>query len=140
MSNYVDPSSSRPVDLGACRCPGTPHTSDSADVLIRFGYGELGAIRQAGRLSGPESFKAMAILLGVRRWSLVLPDGTPRPIDAAQISMLDERAIDTLIAHLDGAFAEDPLPNARGAPSPAGQSASASPTPPSPTSESSTST
>ncbi|MES2210956.1 MAG: hypothetical protein V4515_12360 [Chloroflexota bacterium] len=140
MSNYADPDATRPVDLGACRCPGTPHSADSADVVGRFGYGELGKIRQAGRLGGPEAFKAMAVLIGVKRWTLVLPDGKPRPIDAGQVSMLDEWTIDALIVHLDEAFAEDPLPNAPGAPSPDGPSESASPTPTIQAPESSTST
>ncbi len=140
MSNYADPTATRPVDLGACRCPGTPHTSDSADVAQRFGYGELGRIRQAGRIGGVEAFKATAVLIGVRRWSLVLPDGKPRPIDAGQVSMLDERTIDALITTLDEAFAEDPLPNAPGAPSPDGLSESASPTPTIPTPPTSTNT
>lgn len=140
MTNYADPDATRPADLGPCRCPGGGHGSDSADLVVRFGYGELGRIRQAGRIGGPEAFKAMAVLLGVRRWNLVLPDRSPRPVDAVQVAMLDERTIETIVEQLDGAFAEDPLPNEPGAPSPDGPSESASPTPTSPTPPTSTST
>lgn len=131
-SNYVDPDATRPAELGPCRCPGTPHSVDTADVVRLFGYGERGRIRQAGRMGGTEAFKIAAIALGVKRWNLVLPDGSARPIDPVQIALLDEGTVDALVRELDDAFADDPLPNASGAPSADGPSASASPTPPTP--------
>lgn len=116
IGNYIDPDATHPVDLGECRCPGdAPHGHDDAVVVNLFGYGERGVIRQAGRMGGPEAFKLMAILKGVRSWSLTLPDGKPRPIDAQQLERLDEGTIDKLIAALDPAFEEDPLPKAPGA-------------------------
>lgn len=129
-TNYVDPDATRPVDLGPCRCPvePRPHERDSADVVVLFGEGQRGRIRQAGRLGGVEAFKQMAILLGVRRWSLVLPNGSARPIDAEQIERLDEGTVELLLRKgaLDEAFEEDPLPKLLGAPSRNGSSESAS--------------
>lgn len=128
--NYVDPGATRPADLGPCRCPvePKPHERDSANVVPLFGYGDRGAIRQAGRLGGPEAFKATMLLRGVKSWTLVLPNGSARPVDAAQIALLDEATVDALVEALDEAFAEDPLPNAPGAPSPDGRSGSATST------------
>lgn len=113
IGNYVDPDATRPAERGECRCPGTPHQTDSATVVTLFGYGDRGAIRQAGRLGGPEAFKLMAILRGVKAWNLVLPDGKARPIDVAQLERLDEGTVDWLIRELDPAFDEDPLPKRR---------------------------
>lgn len=128
--NYVDPDFTRPVDLGPCRCPvePRPHDRDSADVVALFGEGQRGKIRQAGRLGGAEAFKQMAILLGVKRWSLVLPNGSARPIDAEQIERLDEGTVELLLRKgaLDEAFDEDELPKLLGARLPSGSSASAS--------------
>ncbi|HXU85587.1 MAG TPA: hypothetical protein VN773_07255 [Verrucomicrobiae bacterium] len=150
MTNYVDPSATRPVSLGPCRCPlvngQAPHEADSANVVIRYGYGELGAIRRALRTQGVEAFKMAAIQLGVKSWNLVLPDGTPRPVDADQVARLDEATVtlfmgsDDVVGLLDEAFAEDPLPNASGGPSPAGSPESGSPIPTTPEPPSSTST
>lgn len=129
-SNYVDPDFTRPVDLGPCRCPvePRPHDRDSADIVALFGEGQRGKIRQAGRLGGAEAFKQMAILLGVKRWSLVLPDGSARPIDAQQVERLDEGTVELLLRKgaLDDAFEDDPLPKLLGAPSRNGSSESAS--------------
>lgn len=144
QSNYVDPDATRPVDLGPCRCPvePRPHERDSADVVVLFGEGQRGKIRQAGRLGGAEALKQMAVLLGVKRWSLVLPDGSVRPINAEQVERLDEGTVELLLRQgaLDDAFAEDPFPKLLGAPSPNGSSASASRTPTTRTRRRSTST
>ena len=141
--NYNDPAATRSVDLGPCRCPvdPKPHVNDSADVVVRFGFGPLGRIRQASRTFGAEEGYQVAILLGAKRWTLVLPDGSARPIDAEQVAMLDEATV-TGVEGPDGEVVqhglmfylaeaiepEDPLPNAPGAPSPDGRPESASPT------------
>lgn len=144
MANYVDPAATRPFVIGPCRCPvdPKPHVEDSADIVVRFGYGERGKIRQAGRLGGLEALNMASILHGVKRWTLVLPDGSARPIDAAQVALLDEDTVERLVSDegLDQAWAEDPLPNRSGAPSPDGSSASASPIQTIPEPSSSTST
>jgi hypothetical protein len=136
VSNYVDPEATRPepVDLGPCGCPlePKPHARDSAVVRARFGYGDRGIIRQAGRQGGPEAFHIQTIVRGVVSWTLLLPDGKPRPIDVLQANRLDEPTVDKLIDALDEAFAQDPLPNESGAPSPDGPLESASPTPTTP--------
>jgi hypothetical protein len=124
LTNYVDPDATRPITLGPCRCPGTPHEADTADVVVRFGYGEKAKIRQVGRMGGIEQLKLMAVLLGVKRWNLVLPNGSARPIDAEQIARLDEDTIDALFdtgGALDDAFAvRADLPKASSGPSPSG--------------------
>ena len=140
-TNYVDPAATRPVNW-PCRCPvePRPHPADTADVVVLFGYGERAAIRQAGRQGGPEAFKVEMLVRGIRRWNLVLPDGSARPLDRVQLEMLDEGTVDRLVELLDGAFAEDPLPNESGVPSPDGVSERDTPTQTTPPPESSTST
>lgn len=98
-----------------------------------FGYGERAEIRQATRLGGVEAGYMKAILLGVKRWNLVLPDGSARPIDATQIAQLDEATVERLMGAdvraeegderdslLGEAFEVDELPLAFAASSPAG--------------------
>lgn len=138
FDNWVDPDATKPVDLGPCRCPGRPHTGDSATVVRLFSYAERGLIRQAGRLGGGEAFNLSSIARGTKAWTLVLPDGSPRPITTQEVNRLDERTVNILIEALDDAFAEDPLPNESGAPSPSGSQESATSTQTSPTPTSST--
>lgn len=142
MGNYVDPEATRPVELGPCRCPGSPHTVDTADIVVRFGYGERGRIRQVTRVSGVEAGYQVAILLGVKRWNLVLPDGSARDVDAEQIARLDETTVNRLLDDelLGAAFEDEPLPKGPGDPSPSGSPESDSPTPTTPAPTSSTST
>lgn len=138
IENRVDPDATKTADLGPCRCPGQPHTGDSAVVVRLFSYAERGLIRQAGRLGGVEAFYLTTIARGVKSWTFVLPDGSPRPVTIEEVNRLDEGTVDVLIAALDDAFAEDPLPNESGAPSPSGSPGSATSTQTTPTPISST--
>lgn len=128
IENRVDPDATRPADLGPCRCPGQPHTGDSAVVVRLFSYAERGVIRQAARLGGMEAGELMAIARGTRSWSLVLADGSPRPLTTEEINLLDVGTVKALLRELDPAFDEDPLPKARSARSLNGSPASATST------------
>jgi hypothetical protein len=123
VSNYVDPDATRPFDLGPCRCPhpeGTPppHVNDSADIVVRFPYGDRSKIR----LASGGMLNQVAILLGVKRWTLVLPDGSARPIDGLQVHRLDEPTVELLVSDegLGKAMEDEELPKAPGEPSPSG--------------------
>jgi hypothetical protein len=131
VSNYVDPEATRPVELGPCRCPGTPHTIDMADVVAKFSYAQLGLIYQAGRSGGIEYSYQVAILLGVKRWNLTLPDGSAREIDSVQVGRLDKTDVDRFMADdiLGPAFKADPLPKASSGRSRSGSPASTTSTP-----------
>lgn len=152
MSNRANPTAIRTVYLDewrqtgenaapyrdgpACGCSGDHHTRDSAVIVERLGYGAKGAIREAARRQGLEAGHIVLLLRGVRSWNLVLEDGSPRPLDITEVSLLDEATVQWLVDELDEAWVDDlPLPNAPSAPSPDGSSASAIPTqtPPSPT-------
>lgn len=149
MSNYIDPEATRPVILGPCRCPGSPHEWDTADIVRRFGYGERGRIRQATRSGGIEAGYQLAILLGVKRWNLVLPDGSARPVDVEQVARLDEPTVGRILGlgiaegedeMLGEAFGDDDLPLASAAPLLNGSQESGTPTPTTPTASTPTST
>lgn len=130
--NYVDTRLTRTVDLGPCRCPleEPPHERDSAEVRERLAYAELAIFREAGwRRSGGATFSnedaKMALLtLGVKAWTLTLPDGSPRPVDADQVGLLDEATVDLLWTALAPAVRADPLPKGSAGRSPAGTRAS----------------
>ena len=71
------------VDVGACRCPGSPHASDwvelSPDMTIDLGAAVYAAIRQSEgddvRLQG---LMAQAyVQFGIRAWSFTDADGDP---------------------------------------------------------------
>lgn len=140
-TNHVDPEATRPFDLGPCRCPvdPPPHVNDSANVVTRFGFGAKGRIRHASRTAGVEAGYQVAILLGVKSWTLVLPDGKERPIDSEQVALLDEAIVvgtqdelgqvvqEGLMHALAPLLApEEPLPKPSADRSPAGRSASGS--------------
>lgn len=143
MTNYIDPEARRPpIAIGPCQCPGTPHDQDYVTIVERFGYGAKGQIREVARRSGPEASNQMVILLGVKEWSFVLPDNSPRPIDAVQVANLPEPLVERLLEDdiLGLAFLadEEPLPNGSSALSPSGSPESATSTPTSPAPEPST--
>lgn len=133
MINYVDPDATRTLDLGPCRCPvePKPHVNDSADVIVRFPYGARARIDEA---SGMQA-NLVAILLGVKRWTLVMPDGSARPIDTTQVYLLDEPTVLALCSDegLGAAMKDEPVPKASGGRSRAGSRAKRSSTPKTPT-------
>lgn len=142
MSNYVDPMAVRPpAAIGPCACPGTPHDTDYVTVVRQFGYGAIGEMRRTYRERGAEAYNQAVLLLGIHAWTLVLPDGKPRPVDAAQIAALDEVTVDRLLEDdlVGAAFGggDDP-PNGSSAPSANGSQASATSTQQSPAPEPST--
>lgn len=145
-TNYVDPEETRPVTIGPCSCPPVggkrPHETDTADLVVRFGYGELGRIRQTARIGGQEASYQVMILIGVKRWNLVKPDGSVREINALEVGRLPESIVTRLLEDdmLGAAFEDDPLPNRSGDPSPSGSPESDTPTQTTPTPSSSTST
>jgi hypothetical protein len=151
VSNRADPSKVRTVyldiwradpetetrfrDGAACGCTPGHHDRDSAVVLTQLGYGIKGAIREATRRQGLEAGQLVLILRCVRSWNLVLEDGTPRPLDVTEVSLLDDATVQWLLDSLDAAWEDDPpLPNGSSAPLPDGPSGSAGHTPTSPSS------
>lgn len=143
--NYADPEETRWEEIGPCRCPGDPrpHTVDRVRVLAQLGYGDRARIAVATRSGGVEAGYMMTVLVGVKEWNLVLPDGSPRPITLEQIGRLDavtllgrttgrgkaEQVVYRgILICLDPAWADDPLPNGSGAPSADGSSGRDTPT------------
>jgi hypothetical protein len=130
MSNYSDPEAVRPpVAIGPCRCPGKPHDTDYATIVQRLGYGDIGMTRQVMQRKGIEAYYQALILVAVKAWTLVLPNGKPRPIDPEQVALLDEWTVNRLIEDdLIGAALMDEdesPPSGSGAPSQSGTQESA---------------
>jgi hypothetical protein len=143
VGNYVDPEAVRPpAAIGPCTCPGTPHHIDYVTVVRQFGYGAKGAMRRTFREGGVEAYNQAVLLHGIKAWTLVLPDGKPRPVNADQIAALDEPTVERLLSDdlVGAAFTdiEDDPPNGSSAPSDSGSQGSAGSTQTTPAPEPST--
>jgi hypothetical protein len=128
------------VVLGECRCPGRPHTEDTAEVLLELPWDVLieagalfGAAEQAGNASASASFHAKgyrALVLGcVVAWNVTDAEGDPVPISMA--GKLRQERMGPIIEAVNATYerAKAPLPNASGAPSRRSRRESASPNP-----------
>lgn len=89
---------------GACRCPGSPHEQDTADVLVqvsssakaRIGRAELEGVVQLDPLRAHRQM----VVEGVVRWNLLWPDpeakdpekaaALPVPVNAASAELLED--------------------------------------------------
>lgn len=136
LGRFADPDATIEVDLGPCRCPGTPHGTDSAQVRADIGDGEAKSVRVAGwQSTGMEYYDfevandACAAKFTVS-WTLCDVDGEPVPITRRMVSLLDEPTRLALLVAINKAFEGrhgGALPNASGARSPGLSPASASP-------------
>lgn len=142
MGNYVDPDAVRPpIAIGPCGCPNTPHDTDYVTIAQELGYGDHGILNSLARSKGPEAYEQGVILVGVKAWTLVLPDGKPRPIDPTQVARLDRATVERLLEDdvLGQLFeGETDPPNGPSAPSANGSPESATSTLTSPAPEPST--
>lgn len=135
---FAQRTKTRPVDLGACQCPGKPHDHDTARVVQQFGQDAVVQIGEAGFTAAAArgGFNMAAselkeVELGLVDWILVDAEGEPVPINADTVAALDQASIAKLIEGLEPALdrAQGPVPNVSGAPSAAGSPESASPIP-----------
>ncbi len=129
---------------GPCRCPGTPHEHDVAQVRVAIGASAKARIGRA-ELEGairldPLASHRQVILEGVVSWNLLWPnpaqddpamaaaDPVPVPINESTVELLDEDLV-PLAEFADRLWSSgDPVPNASGAPSRGSRRGSASPT------------
>lgn len=81
MSRFADPEATGRLDLGACQCPGTPHSEgDWIELRTEIGAAEL------VRLQDGDSIDVLASL-GVS-WNLLDADGAKAPLDRDHIDRL----------------------------------------------------
>lgn len=124
----ADPDTTDEVDLGSCRCPGTPHERDSAQVRTDYGDGEVRAIYEAatavtssGLIRVLEAVgDDLAIAKFTISWTLLDGEGKPIPINAQVAGRLKGSARNALLAVINPAIerAGGELPNASGGRSP----------------------
>ena len=81
MSRFADPSAVGRLVLGACECPGTPHTEDWIELRTQLGAEDMVKLQDAG------SF-ADRILVLVVRWNLLDHDGSEAPVDEDHVARL----------------------------------------------------
>ena len=152
VGRFADPKRTQGVELGPCRCPGTPHPGgDSAQVRVEIGDGEIksayrmGGFRRvppvtdaAGRIVVAGQFDNEgaddeAVARFTRSWTFLDEEGDPVPITWASVGLLDSEARGTLVAAVDAVVealaAGASLPNASAAPSAASPRAKPSRTP-----------
>lgn len=125
MSRFADPRATRTVDLGACECPGTPHSSDWAKVRSDLSDPECAILLRIDLQSEQEQAETIAPF--VAEWNLLGPDGTLAAIDADALFSLKGPTLKAIGSALGEVLRENlHLPNPSGAPSPASSRGSAS--------------
>lgn len=135
MTRFADPSKVSVVPLGACQCPGTPHTQDEATIRWDLSASALARVGQAQLLAGSDFYAPYRALIveSVASWNLmVLHNGEPVPVPVvpATVAELDEATLDMLGEAIDKLIADKgAVPNGSGAPSAESPQESASPTP-----------
>lgn len=130
------------VPLGACRCPGTPHERDEAEVYNVLGWDDLVDI---GMAASEGAGRRILVTRAIAAWNLVELDeaGTPRPVPIieATVRLLDPPTLEAIAEAANAAYdrARAPLPNESGAGSPRSQPESDTSTPTIPETEKPTS-
>lgn len=135
MTRFADPSKVTVVPLGACQCPGTPHTQDEATIRWDLSASALARVGQAQLLAGADFYAPYRALIveAVAAWNLMVTHNgevVPVPVVAATVAELDEDTLDRLGKAIDDLIQnKGTLPNDSGAPSAESPQESASPTP-----------
>lgn len=135
MSRFADPTRTATLDLGECRCPGTPHERDEYVYRTELGdaeegrAGAYGWASTAGRFFDWAAARAMLVaeIAGIS-WNLTGNDGEPVPMRAETAILLDDATLSAMARAVDDAQTafRSPLPNASAAPSRATSRASGS--------------
>jgi len=135
FGRFADDKATIEVDLGPCRCPGTPHEQDSAQVRADIGDGEAKSVRVAGwQSTGMEYYdfevaNDAAVAKFTVSWTLRGKYDELVPITRRTVTLLDEATRLALLTEINRAFEErhgGALPNASGARSRGSSPASAS--------------
>lgn len=121
----ADPSGALPrtrVDLGACRCPGSPHESDWIEVYDVLAWDDLVDVAQAtSEGAARRRFHARAIA----GWSLVDGEGRVVPVNEDTVRLLAPAVLEALAEPLAQTLARSSAPNPSSAPSPPSRRGSA---------------
>lgn len=116
MSRFADPRATRTVDLGACECPDTPHSSDWVKVRSDLSDPECAILLRIDRMSDEE--QAEALVPFIAEWNLLGLDGEPAAIDAGALFALKGPTLKAIGTTLGEVLRENlGLPNPQGAPS-----------------------
>lgn len=134
MSRFIDPSSTVPVDLGDCQCPGKPHSKDVVQVRKEYSGRDketMGSVaNRAIESDSDNAGTADAIAPYVVSWNLLRADGQPMPCNRGSIALLDDETLSAIIVGVANAVAKsESLPNRSGGPSAESPLGTASPTP-----------
>ena len=140
MSRFADPTATAVLDLGECRCPGTPHDRDEYVYRTQLGDAEEGRTGAYGWATTGNRFfdwaAARAYLIaevaGVS-WNFMDtgPDAlVPVPMRVETAALLDEQTLNAMAQAVDAAQSgyRATLPNASAGPSRDTSRATGSPT------------
>jgi hypothetical protein len=113
------------VVLGECRCPGRPHSEDTAEVLLELPWDVM---IDVGMLFGGAAYRRL-VQGSLVSWNLVDAEGDPVP--TSEVVRLRHERWDPIVDSVNASYerSKEPLPNVSGAPSRRSQRESASPTP-----------
>lgn len=133
MSRFADPTAAKRMHLGACQCPGTPHTAmcacsatphaegDWIAMRTELGVADLETMAQGGSV---DSLELLAV-----EWNLLDKDGSKAPLDRAHLDYLFGATFETIDKWTNENIRTGAVPNAPAAPSRSSSRASGSPTP-----------
>lgn len=115
------------VVLGECRCPGRPHSEDTAEVLLELPWEVLVDV---GMVEGVAAYRRL-VLGALVSWNLTDASGEPVEVSGATVGRLRSDRLDPIAEAVNAAYekAKAPVPNALGAPSRRSRRESASPNP-----------
>ena len=124
MSRFADPRATRTVELGACECPGTPHSGDWCKVRSDLSGSELATLLKLDGMD--EATASETIAPFIAEWNLSDADGVVA-IDADALFALKGPTLHAIGEALGETLRENlGLPNPSGAPSRASSRGSAS--------------
>lgn len=116
MSRFADPRATRTVELGACECPGTPHSTDWIKVRGDLSAQESAILLGLPRLE-PER-QAEVIAPFVVEWNLIGPDDEDWPVTPENLFLLKGDTSEKLGLGLADSIKESGnFPNLSGSPS-----------------------
>lgn len=112
---FAEPRATKPVPLGPCKCPGTPHgDGDTGDVRVSVGASEARSAYGAGvryHADGTSYWDEAvgddtAIARFTTWWNLVDKKRKPIPIDLRSVALLDQGTRDLLLEPINAMLRE----------------------------------
>ncbi len=97
MGRFADTGARTRVELGACDCPGTPHSSDWVDVRSQLSWSEITAFAATG--GADEIAERVAGL--IVEWNILNEDGEDWPPSAGAVLALKAETLNPIVEEVN---------------------------------------